>query len=116
MVGFLSSRVHSLLAGLLVLGIVALAGCGGGTKGSVVEGKVTVDGAPANVGQVIFLVGGNSFFADIRPDGSYTVAGLPTGAAQVGVKNPGVVGGGGAPLPGGGGRMSLLPVRGGGQG
>jgi len=88
MAGFLSSRVHSLLTGLVILSTVALVGCGSGAKGTLVEGKVTVDGQPANSGTVTLAIAGQTFNGEIQPDGTYKVPGLPAGTAQVGVMGP----------------------------
>jgi len=78
------------LMGFVALTPLLLAGCSGGkdTKAGVVEGKVTVDGAPANSGSVVFNVNGQSISGQIKPDGTYKAVGVPAGAAQVSVTPP----------------------------
>lgn len=87
MVGILSSRGHQ--AGVLLLGLL-LAGCSSNPNDKLgnIQGKVTVDGAPANSGSVIFTVNGASVSGSIEPDGTYRVIGVTPGAAQVTVTAP----------------------------
>jgi hypothetical protein len=96
MVGILSSRCRQ--AGILLLGLV-LVGCGSNPNDKLgnVQGKVTVDGAPANSGNVVFTTSGSTLSGVIGPDGTYRVIGVTPGAAQVSVTGPTApVGSGGA--------------------
>jgi len=84
MAGFLSSRVRLLLAGLVLFNLLVLAGCGSSGKTGTVQGKVTVDGTPANSGSVSFTAANGIVIGGaIGTDGSYKVIGVPAGAAQV---------------------------------
>jgi hypothetical protein len=78
----LSSLRRRALAAALALAALPLAGCGG--TGSV-SGKVTYNGAPLPYGSVQFLTPGGAFVADIGPDGSYSLSGVPAGPARVSV-------------------------------
>jgi hypothetical protein len=71
------------LAAALAASLTALTGCGAGT-GSV-SGKVTFNGAPRPGGSVQFLTPGGAFVAEIGPDGSYSLSGVPTGPAKISV-------------------------------
>ena len=89
MIEFRSSRRRLLMAGWLTLLPLVLAGCGSKERATV-EGKVTVDGAPANVGVVTFLsVDGKSRIsamkAGIQPDGTYRLDDAPLGDVKVSV-------------------------------
>jgi len=89
MVGFLYSRVHLLLAGLLLVSLLAVIGCGSGGKPGTVQGKVKVDGTLANAGSVIFTTStGATAFGTIQADGTYKAIGVPVGATQVTVTGP----------------------------
>jgi hypothetical protein len=84
-----SSRRRLLRAGWLTLLPLVLAGCGSKERATV-EGKVTVDGAPANVGIVTFTsVDGKSRIsamkAGIQPDGTYRIEDAPLGEVKVSV-------------------------------
>jgi hypothetical protein len=100
MVGILSSRCRQV--GILLLGLV-LVGCSSNSKNQLgnIEGKVTVDGTPANSGNVVFTSGGTNISGAIGPDGSYRVIGVALGEAQVAVTGPtvptGAAGTGSAP-------------------
>jgi len=85
MVGILCSQTRLLLAGILLVGISALAGCGGGgsDKTGIIEGKVKIDGTPANSGSVVFTVGGTPYSGPIGPEGDYRTVGVPVGEADV---------------------------------
>ncbi len=60
-----------------------VAGCGGG-KGDV-SGKVTYNGKALTFGNVQFLSPGGAFPAEIGPDGSYSVSGVPVGISKIAV-------------------------------
>jgi len=85
MVGILCSQTRLLLAGILLVGISALAGCGGGgsDKTGTVEGKVTIDGTNANSGSVVFTVGGTPYSGQIDDKGDYRAVGVAVGEADV---------------------------------
>jgi hypothetical protein len=75
--------------GVAVLSLLALSGCGGGV--GQVSGRVTMKGAllPAlEQGAVVFTVGDREVAGTIRNDGTYTVLGVPVGAATVKLLNP----------------------------
>jgi hypothetical protein len=85
---FVSMKRPVTLAGCLVLALVFLIGCGEGTKLSQVEGTVTVDGANANSGEVIFAFGkGGQIAGQIQADGKYKVIGVPVGSAKIAVRS-----------------------------
>lgn len=90
-----SSMSRFLTAGLLGFGLALLAGCSGGgnAKGSNVEGKVTVGGAAANAGEVVFNVDGTTVVGAISADGTYRAIGVPVGNAKVTVNPPPAVSG-----------------------
>jgi hypothetical protein len=90
MIEIRSSSCRLFLAGLMVLAPFALAGCGSSGKAlGTVEGKVTVDGSPANAGSVTFAsTGGQSLSGQIQPDGTYKVVGVPVGPAKVFLSPP----------------------------
>ena len=80
-------RWFSLPAALLV--VAAVSGCGGDLPRSSVHGKVTYQGKAVSGGTVIFLSKDNmTHLADIQPDGTYTVQGVPQGAVKVSVQQP----------------------------
>lgn len=90
MIGFRSSRRLPLLAGALILTPLLTIGCGSSHKPATVAGKVTIDGQPANSGNVIFTTAdGQNVSAAIQPDGAFQAIGVPPGNAKVSV----------APLP-----------------
>jgi hypothetical protein len=74
-----------------------LFGCGSSAPPSaVLEGKVTVDGAPANSGMVrVTAENGTVTGGMIEPDGSYRIVGLPVGAVKITVSPPEI----GEPMP-----------------
>ena len=77
-------RSAGLVAGLL-LGAAALSGCGSGT--GTVEGTVTgADGQPLQGGQVEVHTDRGVRVGQVGTDGSYTVYGVPAGAAKVCVR------------------------------
>jgi hypothetical protein len=62
-------------------------GCGPGV--GTLTGKVTQEGKPLNSGTVQAIhPNGTSYTAEIRPDGSYTIADIPAGTVAIGVSNP----------------------------
>ncbi|MBX9581073.1 MAG: hypothetical protein K2X87_12260 [Gemmataceae bacterium] len=66
----------------------ATAGCGDYAR-SRVHGKVTAGGKPVAVGSVIFLGRDNmTYLADLKPDGTYEVAGVPRGTVRVSIQQP----------------------------
>jgi hypothetical protein len=71
-----------LARGVLAAALLALAGCIGG-KGEV-SGTVTFDGKPLPGGMVTFIpANGKPESCRIGEDGSYRVANVPTGRAQI---------------------------------
>ncbi len=74
-----------------VVGLAILAcfpGCGDGPR-SRVHGKVTYLGNTVTGGTVIFLGKDNmTYVADIYPDGTYSVSGVPRGPVRVSVQQP----------------------------
>lgn len=77
------ARIGRLL-GLAVL--AALTGCGGGTSGAVVSGKVTLAGAPLTGGTIVFEPlsgGGLAANSVIKADGTYEVKGVAIGDCKV---------------------------------
>jgi hypothetical protein len=77
----------------LMLVVATLAGCNSDTTHGVVEGTVTVDGAPLKEGLIRFTPkGGDTATADATiADGVFTVR-VPIGEKQVSVNSPKVVG------------------------
>jgi hypothetical protein len=72
-----------LSAGLLVLSLSAL-GCG---KSGTVSGKVSYHGETLGSGTVLFFAPGQkSVKSEIAPDGTYTIAGIPTGTVKIAVE------------------------------
>jgi hypothetical protein len=67
----------------LILTPFVLAGCG--SRFATVEGKVTVDGHPANSGRVFFRSadGKSVVFAYIMPEGTYQAMDVPLGPMKV---------------------------------
>ncbi|HUR53461.1 MAG TPA: hypothetical protein VMZ71_04995 [Gemmataceae bacterium] len=68
----------------VVLALGAASGCGGGTGN--VSGVVKFKGQPLGGGQVQFKGGNNPpVGVDLKPDGTFRVAGVPTGTVKVAV-------------------------------
>ena len=88
MIGPCSPRRSLLMAGWLVLTSFVLTGCGWQKKQATVEGKATIDGSPANSGNVIFTSddGARAFSVRILPDGTYRAIDVPLGSMKVAVK------------------------------
>jgi hypothetical protein len=111
MARFTFCRIASLsVMGLGAILALSVAGCG---DKATVTGKVTIDGAPANAGSVIFSTEkGKSATGDIRSDGTYTVADAPLGAVRISILPMVGMGGGDVTLPAGmpGASSSLKPV------
>jgi hypothetical protein len=101
-----------LSAAFSAIAILAVAGCGGGNNNGRVEGKVTFDGQPVTGGNVTFFTSsGAAYSANIRSDGSYSIADVPPGEMTVTVetesinpnkKPPPTYGGGSGSGPGAG--------------
>lgn len=70
---------------LLLLPVLAVAGCRASRPSDVVTGKVTWKGKPV-AGTVAFAAGGKEVVAPINPDGTYTIKGSPAGKVRVTVK------------------------------
>jgi len=70
------------LLGFSVFTLV-ISGCAGGTGD--VSGKVTYKNEPLPYGSVQFETSAGSFVGDIKADGTYSVSGIPRGAAKVNV-------------------------------
>jgi hypothetical protein len=90
-------------AGLLLLPALVACGCGGSKTGAI-SGKVTYGGQPLQMGTVTFYSiedRGNAKNGTIRPDGSYTVEGVPVGTAQVTVVSTKPIGAEGGEQPAG---------------
>jgi hypothetical protein len=83
MTGACSPRSHLLGTGWLILLLFVLAGCG--RKLAIVDGKITVDGRPANSGRVFFRSADEKsvVFAYIAPDGAYHAIDVPPGPMKV---------------------------------
>ena len=81
-------RAARLLAGCL-LGWLALTATGCGPGAGDVSGMVSAKGVPLVFGTVT-VVGGDGIPRQgmIRPDGSYSVIGVPSGPAKIGVVSP----------------------------
>ena len=80
--------MKAFLARLFSVGVVvslfAASGCGGGTGD--VTGSVKYKGKALDGGQIQFKgSNGKTASADINPDGTYTVTGVPTGTVKVAV-------------------------------
>jgi hypothetical protein len=79
---------------LLLAGLLALAVCGCGKKTGTISGVVTYQGKPLPGGYVNFNVLGPdgkvqvSKSVGIEDNGSYTIAGVPTGEAKITVQGP----------------------------
>ena len=72
------------LLGIAVL--LSAAGCGGGSSGTLMSGKVTLAGAPVTGGTVIFEPlggGGQAASGTIQADGTYSVPNVPAGDCKV---------------------------------
>src|SRR5262249_18749728 len=70
---------------MLVLASVTVA-AGGATPQGEVGGKVSYKGKPLEFGAVTFFSGdGTSHQAEIQPDGSYSLKGVPAGLTRVAV-------------------------------
>ena len=71
----------------LLMSLLAAVGCGGGTAD--VSGKVTFKGKPVTYGTVMILgSGGLPKSGVLRPDGTFTVTGVPLGPVKVAVSSP----------------------------
>jgi hypothetical protein len=80
----LRARTKRLRALLLLLGALALAGCGPRT--GTVSGKVTLDGRPLTEGDhtVTFLgEDGSVTSCAVEPDGGYVLRGVPSGRVRI---------------------------------
>ncbi|MEX1224665.1 MAG: hypothetical protein WEA31_08975 [Pirellulales bacterium] len=93
-------------ASIVLIGLLAVAGCGGEPVGEV-AGTVTLAGQPLGMGAIVFenAESGLSVSANLDADGAYklqtaTADGLPPGSYLVSVR-PGVIGTGETPLVGG---------------
>jgi hypothetical protein len=79
----MSIRSTGLLAGVLLPSLVSM-GCG---SSGTVSGKVTYLGQDLGGGTVLFSAPGKKTErATIAPDGSYTIANLPTGTVKIAVE------------------------------
>jgi hypothetical protein len=75
------------LSAATLVGLLAAAGCGGRTTD--VSGTVTFKGKPVVYGTVVFFgPDGLSKSGVLKPDGTYTVVGVPVGACKVAVSSP----------------------------
>ena len=108
MTDFVSKHPRKLGAGVLALlagaSLLAFGGCGGAETHEL-SGTVTSGGKPVTWGTVTVIGSDNQpRSAPIRPDGTYTVAGLPPGPVRVAVTspNPQLVVGAPAPAAGNG--------------
>ena len=87
-VGF--GKAARLLWACLPLLAVGLLGCGGQAAGDV-SGRVTFEGQPVVFGSVVIIgTDKQPRNGEIKPDGSFTVTGVPVGEAQVAVHSPDV--------------------------
>jgi hypothetical protein len=79
----MSLRSAALSAGVLLLSLVSM-GCG---SSGTVSGKVTYQGEDLGGGTVLFVSPGKKTErATIAPDGSYTIANIPTGTVKIAVE------------------------------
>ena len=79
--------------------LVACAGCVGTGTGDV-TGVVTYRGKPLPAGTISFYDATRGVWSSaIGPDGSYSVAGIPTGTARIAVVTPMAISMPGAPPP-----------------
>ncbi|WP_020468710.1 peptidase associated/transthyretin-like domain-containing protein [Zavarzinella formosa] len=73
----------------LVLSVTLLAfiGCGAGT--GELSGTVTYNSKPLRMGSVVVSAGdGTVVVGQINDDGSYSIIGVPSGSAKIGVSSP----------------------------
>jgi len=77
---------------LLFTALLVGAGCGGKGAKDVVSGKVTYDGKPISMGEVIFQLGDKEARGPIV-NGQYTVENPPKGEVSILVKSPNPGGG-----------------------
>ncbi len=76
-------------AGLLLLFVLPISGCGGGPPSGTVTGTVTFKGAPLTTGRVIFYGANNqTAIAQIGEDGNYEAIKVPLGLVKVAVDTP----------------------------
>ncbi len=71
---------------LCLAAVLAFIGCGDGSKGTVVSGKVTLAGAPLTGGAIVFEPisgGGLAANGTISADGTYEVKGVSAGECKV---------------------------------
>jgi hypothetical protein len=69
--------------------MVLAAGCDSGPKAATVTGQVKVGGKPVDAGMIAFIpADGQTYQADIAPDGTYRVDNVPLGDAVVLVHRP----------------------------
>ena len=68
---------------LLAVALSLAAGCGRG-KGDV-SGKVTYNGKPLPFGNVQFISPAGNVPGEIKPDGTYSVTGVPVGLSKIAV-------------------------------
>lgn len=67
-------------AAVIGCGVLALAGCGSGDSGVFVHGRVSVDGRPVTVGQVMFHPNkGTPSLSTIDEMGAYEISGVMPG-------------------------------------
>ena len=84
----ISSGWHA-KAGLLLLLVLPISGCGGGRPSGTVTGTVTYKGAPLTTGKVIFYGANNQVAsAAIGDDGKYEAIKVPLGPVKVAVDTP----------------------------
>jgi hypothetical protein len=81
------TRLNLLARPAVLLGALALTGCGSGTTD--LTGKVTYQGKTVVYGSVVVIdSSGAPKSGTIQPDGTYRVSGVRTGAVKVAVSSP----------------------------
>ena len=72
----------------MVLAIsVFLTGCGADVPRGTVHGTIKYQGKPLGHGTLIFMGSDNmTYTADLQPDGTYTVSGVPRGTLKVAIQ------------------------------
>jgi hypothetical protein len=82
-VKIMSRRLFGLV---VVVGVLALAGCSGGNRKVTVSGTVKHKGQPVPAGILRFIGPEGAYSAaSIQPDGSYTITDVVPGEVKVGV-------------------------------
>jgi len=79
---------RALMAALVFVAATGMAGCGSHPRGRI-HGVITYQGKPVTFGTVTFFGLDNmTYMADLNPDGTYSMAGVPQGTVRVCVQQP----------------------------